>query len=542
MRGIFEETDEAYHNCWREEAHQTDDKKRRILDDPRLQLSETLLFGTAAAALRSGRTQQQNLQKLPDEDHPLFIFGSHGAYDRSAKAGILTFQGAKDRRNWVGFVSVARIEAPSGGHDPGDLEIIVTLRGTILDGEWKGNIVMNRLTPFDQCVHESWKRWIPYFPWFLRKGRVHSGFWSAYFKPTTEKSPEEEEENTNYSPSEKVWNAVKKLLHYPGLRDRVKIVTTTGHSLGGAIATLAAADLAKRINDEKSLQSKPVVRAVTFASPRVGDRSFRHHLLTNLNVKVLRVANVRDMVPEVPGIGWSAFQRFLALLWGPVQATRLPALLFGPYGQATFGWALSAVGNLCLESLSMLVDILPLLSLWNYRHVASSTLVLDSRKVHYSIKPDAEPTVPETIWSWIKSRVSDILFAIFTPYASPVPGGCLKYLGFIGDYGDKHNMEVYLHMIDTLYRDPKDGADAPWDDGSSLLAGATCDTFRGRRPAPLINISSSAVSPEYLAKVVIRPVPGQWWVPWKARCFALLRPVTVPPEIPFVKDKNGEYL
>ena len=66
----------------------------------------------------------------------------------------------------------------------------------------------------------------------------------------------------------------------------------TGHSLGGALATMAAAALSDNgIN---------VTGVYTFGQPRVGDRTFVNQLHTHINGKVFRFVNNNDIVPHVP--------------------------------------------------------------------------------------------------------------------------------------------------------------------------------------------------------------------------------------------------
>lgn len=60
-----------------------------------------------------------------------------------------------------------------------------------------------------------------------------------------------------------------------------------GHSLGGAIATLLAADVRP-----DSL--------ITFGCPRVGDDEFADFLLNQLHLQITRVVNCCDVVPTVP--------------------------------------------------------------------------------------------------------------------------------------------------------------------------------------------------------------------------------------------------
>jgi hypothetical protein len=95
-------------------------------------------------------------------------------------------------------------------------------------------------------------------------GRVHSGFKTAL---------------------EEVWYVLRQEIARLQRHD-VKI-WLTGHSLGAALATLAA----DRLPDVQGLY--------TFGSPRVGDKDFQAHF----RVPAYRVVNGDDIVPTVPGKG-----------------------------------------------------------------------------------------------------------------------------------------------------------------------------------------------------------------------------------------------
>ena len=69
------------------------------------------------------------------------------------------------------------------------------------------------------------------------------------------------------------------------------MVTVTGHSLGAALATLFAMDMAANSNFPLSVY--------TLASPRVGDLSF-HNLFDHIVPNAFRVANRLDIVPKTP--------------------------------------------------------------------------------------------------------------------------------------------------------------------------------------------------------------------------------------------------
>ncbi|KAL1360697.1 phospholipase A(1) DAD1, chloroplastic-like [Arachis hypogaea] len=71
-------------------------------------------------------------------------------------------------------------------------------------------------------------------------------------------------------------------------------LTITGHSLGAALATLAAYDI------NTSFPKLPVVTVISFGGPRVGDRRFRRQL-EKQGTKVLRIVNSKDVITKVPG-------------------------------------------------------------------------------------------------------------------------------------------------------------------------------------------------------------------------------------------------
>jgi predicted lipase len=104
--------------------------------------------------------------------------------------------------------------------------------------------------------------------------------------------------------------ASKILIHsgfanlYTGLRNiliagvkgyKPKGIIITGHSLGSALATLAAYDLAN--------QGFPVHSVYLYASPRVGNPYFAHAFdiaLKKVSAKVYRISNTADIVTSIP--------------------------------------------------------------------------------------------------------------------------------------------------------------------------------------------------------------------------------------------------
>lgn len=71
-----------------------------------------------------------------------------------------------------------------------------------------------------------------------------------------------------------------------------KRIIITGHSLGGALATLCALDLVDN--------GLPVWNAITFGSPRVGNGAFRDYYDEHLHGETLRVVAQGDPVTVMP--------------------------------------------------------------------------------------------------------------------------------------------------------------------------------------------------------------------------------------------------
>jgi triacylglycerol lipase len=123
--------------------------------------------------------------------------------------------------------------------------VFVTFRGTQTPEDWLSNIAIN------QTAH----------PW----GAVEEGFAKLYAQCSS---------------------AVLAAVHSAAAPK----VVATGHSLGGALSTLAAADLAINQTD---------VHLYSFASPRTGNPAFAN----TFNQKVMtawRMVNTEDLVPAVP--------------------------------------------------------------------------------------------------------------------------------------------------------------------------------------------------------------------------------------------------
>jgi hypothetical protein len=109
--------------------------------------------------------------------------------------------------------------------------------------------------------------------WVMLQGgvRVHTGFFQAYWPIR-----------------ETLFSTVQELL-----RANPRPVYLAGHSLGGALATMATAELA---NHGDAWIRDSIAACYTFGSPRVGDSSFDQFV----KVPLYRVTNGVDLVPAVP--------------------------------------------------------------------------------------------------------------------------------------------------------------------------------------------------------------------------------------------------
>ncbi|XP_058086096.1 phospholipase A1-Igamma1, chloroplastic [Magnolia sinica] len=181
--------------------------------------------------------------------------------------------------NWMGYVAVSSDDATA---HLGRRDIMIAWRGTVTYLEWVADL-MDILRPISSegipCPDPTVK--------------VESGFVNLY----TDK--DEGCRFCKFSAREQILTEVKRLIQrYPN--DELSI-TITGHSLGSALAILSAYDVVETgLNVTEDGQVIPVC-VLSFSGPRVGNVRFKERL-EGLGVKVLRVVNVHDSVPKVPGI------------------------------------------------------------------------------------------------------------------------------------------------------------------------------------------------------------------------------------------------
>jgi hypothetical protein len=107
--------------------------------------------------------------------------------------------------------------------------------------------------------------------------KVHQGFLEAFRAVLAEKGEAHEQ-------LEKIVDSLKE--------GRVKNVWLTGHSLGGALSSIAAHCLL--------FFNLPVSGLYTFGAPRVGNTGYRIYMNKKLTYKHWRFAYEHDLVPDIP--------------------------------------------------------------------------------------------------------------------------------------------------------------------------------------------------------------------------------------------------
>lgn len=214
--------------------------------------------------------------------------------------------------NWMGYVAVCTDE--NRIQQLGRRDIVVVWRGTIEKLEWAANLKRNVIP---SSLDDRDKR----DNWYNPKVGMEEGFLSLY---TTKNS---QMEYNKTSAREQLLCELRRLINkHDG---ETLSITTTGHSLGAALALLSAYDIAESgINRHHADQPVPTkwnqmttptpssnpaitmntnsipVTVFSFAGPRVGNSPFADRV-KELGVKVLRVVNVNDFVPRVPGFLFS---------------------------------------------------------------------------------------------------------------------------------------------------------------------------------------------------------------------------------------------
>ncbi|RLN28468.1 phospholipase A1-II 6-like [Panicum miliaceum] len=216
--------------------------------------------------------------------------------------------------NWIGYVAVATDEGKTA---LGRRDIVVVWRGTVQALEWVDDLEFAMVQPRGLLGdHEGCD------------AMVHRGWLSMYTSADPESShnqvsARDQVGNLSYGTVTvtvttlshilpacvdrrmKALSEVRSLV--AKYKDEELSITVTGHSLGAALATLNAFDIATNgYNVPAPAAAAPAaacpVTAFAFASPRVGGSAFKKRFDIIPELRLLRVRNARDIVPRYPAV------------------------------------------------------------------------------------------------------------------------------------------------------------------------------------------------------------------------------------------------
>lgn len=303
---LFEEADEMLQNAlliYTVTDLRTMAKENKLKNNPERILDMPLSLDTALGMIQDNFELIQ--ENIGDSEHEMAVSALKSIQERYKK------HTASNSQRWGNPWADNGIKSPyitKYGDDKPDTELVYAVgvdptrrRVTVA---FRGSVTPSDFV-CDACIAFS-KRDNPLKDIQGQEGkfRIHDGFDRYLLKHKLGGSSKYDE----------ILDHVKELFQDKERRENYKLYCT-GHSLGGALATLFSLEVAVHLSKEGGDSSIPTpVTCVSVASPRVGDISFQkvsRHLEENGILRHLRIANAGDPVTIMPK---SSSKKLLAML------------------------------------------------------------------------------------------------------------------------------------------------------------------------------------------------------------------------------------
>ncbi|XVF57440.1 hypothetical protein PTKIN_Ptkin06aG0205500 [Pterospermum kingtungense] len=193
---------------------------------------------------------------------------------------VTSFIFAATDSNQAAYFGYVAVTTDEGKAVLGRRDILVSWRGTITEGEWKDDAKIFQTSAKELFGNDF--------------ALVHSGFYSIYTGTIPDSL------YVKISAREQVRKAVQELVDK--YQDEEVSITVTGHSLGAALATLNAMDIAANGWNKPTGNTNKTFMVTAFpcASPRVGNLVFKGIFDGLKDLHLLRIVNSNDIVPKVP--------------------------------------------------------------------------------------------------------------------------------------------------------------------------------------------------------------------------------------------------
>jgi len=342
--------------------------------------------------------------------------------------------------NDAGLLGIAAVEPSCMGYiaertgADGVKEIVIAFRGSSVKADWETNLLGGVAT--GDLYGKG-------------KGLVHRGFYNLVHM-----TPDGAQD---VNPA-KIIRAVLAPYKNTPVEQLPKVITT-GHSLGGALAIIAAVYIANMIPGYRSDNpdyTQHKLQTYTFAAPRIGDEKLSSYLANDLKYKAVQVKNKPDVVPFVPPKGLWDLPNTLWKLIGmagkaePTSGDLAPAAVTDKAAVPEDATPTDMERWLVYQEL-LAVCTDPDLD----RQVTQLQEYLDGLNAQYEAAPaDLVPAATQNLIQKIMYS-SQLLTTVLTKWEdNPVPG-CIYLMDVSksGQWGGKnHSLQVYLGNLDTLQK------------------------------------------------------------------------------------------